>query len=102
MPYHARFGHPAGPAWIARQTQSLGKLLNLEGRPDEKQKIWPIVQLADWGEKVAVEQIPAVLDFATRAPATGVMAFHWSGISQAWDKVEALGKSYREIQPMAR
>ncbi len=98
MPYHARFGHPQDPAWIARQTQSLGKLLNLEGLPDEKQKIWPIVQLADWGEKVPVEQIPEVLDYGTRRPATGVMVFHWSGIAQMWDKVEALGQEFREMQ----
>ncbi|HUE71216.1 MAG TPA: hypothetical protein VMP01_10055 [Pirellulaceae bacterium] len=102
MPYHARFGHPQDPAWIARQTESLGKLLQIAGRPDEKQKIWPILQLADWGETVATEQIPEVLDFGTRLPATGVMVFHWSGISQQWDKVQALGKFYRQIQPAER
>lgn len=99
MPYHARFGHVKDPAWIARQTQSLGKLLNLKGTPDEKQRIWPIVQLADWGETVAVDQIPQVLDYGTQRPATGVMVFHWSGISQQWDKVESLGKVYRAMQP---
>lgn len=98
MPYHARFGHPADPAWIARQTLSLGKLLNLQGNPDEQQKIWPIVQLADWGETVAAEQIPQILDYGTRRPATGVMVFHWSGISQQWKKVEALGEVYRSMQ----
>jgi hypothetical protein len=97
MPYHARFGHPTDPAWIARQTQSLGKLLNLKGAPDEKQKIWPIVQLADWGETVAVEQIPQVIDYGTQLPATGIMVFHWSGVSQQWDKVESLGTVYRAI-----
>ena len=101
MPYHARFGHRQDPAWIARQTQSLGKLLQLKGTPDEKQKIWPIVQLADWGETVVVEQIPQVLEYGTRLPATGVMVFHWSGVSQQWDKVEALGKAYRAVQPAA-
>jgi hypothetical protein len=98
MPYHARFGHRQDLAWIAQQTQSLGKLLNLKGAPDERQKIWPIVQLADWGETVVVDQIPQVLDYGTRLPATGVMVFHWSGISQQWDKVESLGKVYRAMQ----
>jgi hypothetical protein len=98
MPYHARFGHPADPAWIARQTLSLGKLLNLQGKPDEKQKIWPIVQLADWGETVTADQIPQILDYGTRLPATGVMVFHWSGISQQWEKIEALGAVYRSMQ----
>jgi hypothetical protein len=98
MPYHARFGHRQDPAWIARQTQSLGELLNLNGAPDEKQQIWPIVQLADWGPTVEAEQIAQILEFGTRRPATGVMVFHWSGISQQWAKVESLGKAYREMQ----
>jgi hypothetical protein len=102
MPYHARFGHADDPAWIARQTNRLGELLNLQGKPDEKQRIWPIVQLSDWGPRVPVEQVNAVLDFGTRAPAAGVMAFHWSGISKEWDKVAALQAAYRSIRPDER
>lgn len=98
MPYHARFGHPQDPKWIARQTSALGELLELEGRPDEKQKIWPIVQLADWGENVGVEQISEIINYATRRPATGVMIFHWSGVSKQWEKVEAMGKAYRALR----
>lgn len=101
MPYHARFGHAKDPAWIARQTQQLGKLLDLKGAPDEKRKIWPIVQLADWGETVASEQVTQIVDYGTQRPATGVMVFHWSGVSQQWDKVEKLGEAYRAIQPAA-
>ncbi|MCA9086038.1 MAG: hypothetical protein KDA81_18400 [Planctomycetaceae bacterium] len=99
MPYHARFGHQDDPEWIARQTQSLGQLLNLKGAPDEKQKIWPIVQLADWGPTVDAKLVPQILDYGTRLPATGVMVFHWSGVSRQWDKVETLGKTYRAMQP---
>ena len=102
MPYHARFGHLMDPEWIARQTQSLGKLLNLCGSPDEKQKIWPIVQLADWGPAVDVEQVSKIMDFGTQRPATGVMAFHWSGVSQQWDKVEAMGNAYRAMESVVR
>lgn len=97
MPYHARFGHASDPGWIARQVQSLGKLLGIRGTPDEKTRIWPIVQLSDWGERVPVEQVAEVLDHATQRPATGVMAFHWSGISKEWEKVEAIGKAYRAM-----
>ena len=97
MPYHARFGHAQDPEWISRQTASLGELLNLHGAPEERLKIWPIVQLADWGETVAVEQVPDVLDHGTRLPATGVMVFHWSGISQTWNKAQALGETYRAL-----
>jgi hypothetical protein len=99
MPYHARFGHPQDPEWIARRTADLGRLLKLRGLPDEKQKIWPIVQLADWGEKVAVEQIPAVVDCGSRLPATGLMVFHWSGVSREGSKLESLGAAYRAIAP---
>ncbi|WP_240928345.1 hypothetical protein [Thalassoroseus pseudoceratinae] len=98
MPYHARFGHPQDPAWIARQTKELGRLLKLRGDSSEKQQIWPIVQLADWGEPVAVDQVSTVLDYGTRQPSSGVMAFLWNGISKDWEKVEALGRFYRGIR----
>lgn len=100
MPYHARFGHANDPAWISRQTASLGQLLKLRGEPDEKQRIWPIVQLADWGERVLPEQIAAVLDHATRQPASGVMVFHWSGVSKEPGKIEALKSVYLSLSQM--
>jgi hypothetical protein len=83
MPYHARFGHAADPAWISRQTAWLGKHLEIRGEPGERLKIWPIVQLADWGESVPVEQVQPVLDHGTRKPATGVMVFHWNSPAEA-------------------
>ena len=94
MPYHARFGHAKDPGWISRQSGRLGELLNLRGAPGEKQYIWPILQLADWGERVSSEQIPAVIDHGTRSPATGVIAFHWSGISKEKSKIDALKNTY--------
>jgi hypothetical protein len=97
MPYHARFGHADDPTWISRQTARLGELLGLRGEPGEKQRIWPIVQLADWGERVSAEQVAAVIDHGTRPPATGVMAFHWSGISKEPSKIEALKQAYVAI-----
>jgi hypothetical protein len=99
MPYHARFGHADDPSWIALQTKRLGELLNITGQPNEKQRIWPIVQVADWGERVPVEQINAVLDYGTRLPATGIMVFHWSGVSKEWEKTEAIQKSYLKFLP---
>lgn len=94
MPYHARFGHATEPAWISRQIQKLGELLEIQGKPDEKKRIWPIVQLSDWGPRVPVEQVADVLDHGTRSPATGVMVFHWSGVSKERDKVETLRRAY--------
>ncbi|HEX5105272.1 MAG TPA: hypothetical protein VFV87_15740 [Pirellulaceae bacterium] len=94
MPYHARFGHAEDPAWISRQVQKLGELLKIQGKPDEKNRIWPIAQLSDWGSRVPFEQVAAVLDHGTRSPATGVMVFHWSGVSKEWSKVKAMQRKY--------
>jgi hypothetical protein len=94
MPYHARFGHATDPQWIARQTKQLGERLDIHGTPDEKKRIWPIVQLSDWGERVPVEQVEAVLDYGSRLPATGVMNFHWNAVSKEWDKVQAMRRAY--------
>lgn len=98
MPYHARFGHASDPEWISRQVRALGRLLNLEGRPGETRRIWPIVQLADWGERVPVDQVATVLDHGTGQPATGVMAFNWGGLAKEWEKVEAIGQAYRRYR----
>jgi hypothetical protein len=98
MPYHARFGHLQDPAWIARKIRSLGKRLKIQGKPDEAKRIWPIVQVSDWGERVPVEQVETVLRYGSQQPATGIMVFHWSGISKQWDKVEALKQAYNSFR----
>jgi hypothetical protein len=98
MLYHARFGHANDPAWISHQTAALGQSLGIKGEPGERLRIWPIVQLSDWGEPVPVLQVREVLDHGTRPPATGVMVFVWGTLYPQWDKVEALGESYRSIR----
>jgi hypothetical protein len=99
MPYHARFGHSADPAWISRQTAWLGEYLGVRGEPGERHKIWPIVQLSDWGEAVPVQQVRPVLDHGTRLPATGVMVFAWGSLRRQKDKVDKMSEFYREIMP---
>jgi hypothetical protein len=99
MPYHARFGHADDPAWVSRQTRWLGDFLGLQGKPDERLKIWPIVQLADWGEPVPASQVAEVLDHGTRLPATGVLLFHASGLNASLEKVETVRRVYRAIRP---
>jgi hypothetical protein len=99
MPYHARFGHHRDPAWISRQTGWLGNHLGIQGEPGERHKIWPIVQLSDWGETVPAEQVKPVLDHGTRAPATGVMVFAWGSLRRQSDKVDEMSKFYRAIMP---
>lgn len=99
MPYHARFGHPNDPAWISRQTAWLGRYLGIQGKEGERHRIWPIVQLSDWGETVPVEQVKEVLDHGTRQPSTGVMVFAWARLHESWGKVEEMGRYYRSIQP---
>jgi hypothetical protein len=98
MPYHARFGHPDDPAWISRQTEALGRSLGIKGEPGERLRIWPIVQLSDWGEPVPASQVRDVIDHGTRLPATGVMIFVWGTLYPQWDKVELMGESYRAIR----
>ncbi len=98
MPYHARFGHASDPEWISRQVAWLSEHLGLEGHPDERIKIWPIVQLSDWGETVPAEQVGTVIDHGTRPNSTGVLAFSWSGLAKDWEKVKELGKAYRALE----
>lgn len=97
MPYHARFGHAADPGWISKQSAWLGKHLDLKGDAKERVKIWPIVQISDWGEAVPVEQIAEVLDHGTRSPATGVMVFRWNALKKKPKKVAAMVDYYKAI-----
>jgi len=97
MPYHARFGHAGDPAWISRQVTWLGKYLGINGVTGERLRIWPIVQISDWGERVPVEQIDEVLRHGARPPATGVVVFAWSGLRAQPQKIEALGRSFRAL-----
>ncbi len=99
MPYHARFGHSTDPAWISRQTAWLGRHLGIHGKPGEKHRIWPIVQISDWGESVALDQVREVLDHGARLPATGVMVFRWGALRKQMEKVGEIGKFYRAVAP---
>ncbi len=97
MPYHARFGHSKDPAWISRQVKWLGEHLGINGQGGDEARIWPIVQLSDWGEPVGVEQVTAVLDHGSRPPATGVIVFAWGSFREQPAKVEELGRFYKAI-----
>lgn len=97
MPYHARFGHANDLGWISRQIQQLGQLLGAGGKPGDKNQIWPIVQLADWGEQVSAQHVDTIVEHATRPPASGVTVFHWSGISKDGAKLDALKTAYLSI-----
>lgn len=99
MPYHARFGHATDPSWISRQTTWLGNHLGVKGVPGERNKIWPIVQLADWGETVPVNQVQPVLDHGTRRPATGVLVFNWGALRRQNAKVDAMTGFFGAIKP---
>lgn len=103
MPYHARFGHATDVEWVARQTAWLGKFLGITGKESAAtvargpKRIWPIVQLGDWGETVPAAQVAPVMDAGTRLPATGVTIFAWGGLQPQTEKVEALTNFYRSI-----
>ncbi len=98
MPYHARFGHAEDPSWISRQTAWLGNHLGIEGESGERHRIWPIVQLSDWGQSVSVDQVRSVMDHGTRRPATGVMVFNWGSLRKQMAKVDQMAEYYREIR----
>jgi hypothetical protein len=97
MPYHARFGHAADPGWIARQVAWLGDFLGIRGEPGERLEVWPIVQLADWGERVPPDQVETVIDHATRRPARGVTVFAWGGLRDDPEKRRRLAAAYRAL-----
>ena len=99
MPYHARFGHVNDPAWISRQVRWLGQYLGVTGAPGERHRIWPIVQISDWGEPVPLSQVETVLSEGARAPATGVMVFAWSGLRASPAKIDAIGRTFRAMAP---
>jgi hypothetical protein len=90
MPYHARFGHHADPAWLGRQIAWLGRHLGLKGDAHERLRIWPIVQLADWGQKVPAEQVDAVLSHGSARPARGIIVFHWGGVRTQREKLQRM------------
>jgi hypothetical protein len=97
MPYHARFGHAGDPAWISRQVAWLGEYLGVRGVPGERLRIWPIVQVSDWGQPVPVGQIDEVLRRGARAPASGVIVFAWGGLRAHPEKIEAIGRTFRGL-----
>jgi len=99
MPYHARFGHATDPDWISRQVTWLGKYLGIRGTPGERHRIWPIVQLSDWGESVPAAQVQSVLEQGTRPPATGVFVFAWGSLHPQREKVEEMIAFYRGSTP---
>ncbi len=97
MPYHARFGHAGDPAWISRQVRWLGQHLGIDGTPGERHRIWPIVQISDWGEPVPLAQVETVLTEGARRPSTGVMVFAWGGLRSSPEKIEAIGRTFRAM-----
>jgi hypothetical protein len=102
MVYHARFGHSSDLAWISRQVTWLGEYLGIEGAPGERHRIWPIVQVSDWGESVPVDQVEAVLELGAHRPATGVMVFAWGGLRNQPRKIEAIGRAFRAMGAAGR
>ena len=97
MPYHARFGHASDPGWISGQVSWLGQHLGVKGVPGERWRIWPIVQVSDWGENVPVGQVDEVLRLGGRAPATGVIVFAWGGLRAQPEKIDAIGRTFRAL-----
>jgi hypothetical protein len=97
MPYHARFGHAQDLEWIARQTQWLGDHLEIKGKPDERVKIWPIVQISNWGEDVPPADVERIIALGATPPSTGILAFAWGGFANDPAKLESLTRAYQRL-----
>jgi hypothetical protein len=97
MTYHARSGHPVG--WVEQNVKWLSKTLKLKGAPDERPKIWPIVQA--WsdpkGNPVSPEEFEKALRYGTAGGATGVMMFTLGAVAEDEAKLETLKKVYGEM-----
>ena len=97
MPYHARFGHSDDLDWIEERTSWLGDYLGIQGRSEEKIKIWPIVQLSDWGETVSETEVSQIIEYGTRPPATGVIVFAWGSLKEQPAKLNELWRVFRKL-----
>jgi hypothetical protein len=98
MPYHARFGHARDLDWISDRVSWLGEYLGVEGRAGERIRVWPIVQLSDWGDAVPEEQVVPVLERGTTPPSTGVLIFAWNSLARDAEKVERMREFYLSIR----
>jgi hypothetical protein len=105
MPYHVRFGYSHDIDWIRRQVIWLGEYLNIAGQETEcdgaavrpPKRIWPIVQLSDWGEPVPVEDVDLVLRAGTALPATGITVFNAGSLRWQPEKIQALSAFYSSL-----
>jgi len=97
MAYHARSGHSV--RWVEENVKWLSKTLNLRGAPNEKPRIWPIVQA--WsdpkGNKVSPEDFEKALQYGTAGGATGVMMFTLGAVAEDEAKLAVLKKVYGEM-----
>jgi hypothetical protein len=80
----------------------LGGYLGVEGAPGDRHRIWPIVQVSDWGESVPVGQVATVIERGGRRPATGVIVFAWGGLRKQPAKIEAIGRAFRSMDAVSR
>ena len=92
--YHAYLGHAGDLGWISSHVAWLGDYLGVEGKPGEKVRIWPIVQLADLGGDVPASEVAGVLDAGLRHPSSGVMFFSWGRIKDQPGKVQEMARFY--------
>lgn len=97
MTYHARSGHSVD--WVEQNVKWLSKTLKLKGAPDERPKIWPIVQA--WsdpnGNKVSPQEFERALRYGIAGGATGVMMFTLGAVVEDEAKLEVLKKVYGEM-----
>lgn len=92
--YHAHLGHPGDMEWISSHVNWLGEYLGVEGKPGDRIRIWPIVQLADLGSDIPASEVSGILEAGLSFPSTGIMIFSWGRIKAQDDKVREMTRFY--------
>jgi hypothetical protein len=97
MLYHGRSGH--SPRWVGQNVAWLCEHLKLKGAPQEKLKVWPIVQAWDdpQGRKVSPDDFEKVLVDATTGGSTGVMMFTLDAVVENDQKLAIMKRVYANL-----
>ena len=96
--YHAYVGKPGDMDWISSHVSWLGNYLGVEGKPGDKIRIWPIVQLADLGSDISASEVPGILEAGLSSPASGIMIFSWGRIKDQTEKVDEMTRVFLETE----
>jgi hypothetical protein len=98
MLYHGRSGHST--RWVGQNVAWLCEHLKLKGNPQERLKVWPIVQAWDdpEGQRVSSEDFEKVLLNGASGGSTGVMMFTLAAVAENDQKLAVMKKVYEKLR----